>query len=88
MKPDNISVIFGHGAEYCWDRECNIHYVNESIGQCSHYRESFKEPSDNVTQLDMTFWKYKDELVKAVEKTLNEIKAASELDVEAFVGLA
>jgi hypothetical protein len=26
--------------------------------------------------------------VKAVEKTLNEIKAASELDVEAFVGLA
>jgi hypothetical protein len=79
MKPDNISVIFGHGAEYCWNRACKINYVNESIGQCSHYRESFKEPSDNVTQIDMTFWKYKDVLVKAVERTLKELKSSEDM---------
>jgi hypothetical protein len=37
-----------------------------------------KEESDNVIQIDMTFWKYKDELVKAVERTMKELKIDKE----------
>ena len=51
-----------------------MQYVKESIGQCSHYRESIKQKSDRITKLDMTFWKYKDALMKAVERTLDDIK--------------
>lgn len=79
MVPENISVIFTHGVEYCWDRECKVHYINESIGQCSHYRESFKQNSDNETRADMTFWKYKDEVIEAVETVLDELNYIPEV---------
>ena len=42
------------------------------MAQLSHYRENFKEPSDNITFVDTTLWRYKSELIEAVEETLKE----------------
>lgn len=72
VVPENVTVAYTHGADYCVNKECNVHYVNVNISQISHYRDKLKEKTDAVVQLDTKIWKYKDELVEAVEKTIKD----------------
>jgi hypothetical protein len=69
--PDKVSMISAKGAKFCGDRECKVHYLDESVGQCSLYHSDVIPDQDS--QLDTTFWKYKDELVEAVKRTLDEV---------------
>lgn len=39
-----------------------------------HFRPAFIIPTDNVTIFDSTMWKYKEDLISEVSKTLNETK--------------
>jgi hypothetical protein len=73
IDPDYVMELYAHGAAACWNGNCSIRYLDESIAQCSHYRDAVLKSSDNNTQEDITFWKYKDELVAAVERTLDEM---------------
>jgi hypothetical protein len=73
MATDNLVSIHTHGTVWCLNRECDVYYLNETVGQCSHYRNSPKQPSDKDTMKDKILWKYKDELIRAVETVLNEL---------------
>lgn len=46
--------------------------MNTNLSQVSHYRNEFKEKSDGIVLPDKKVWKYKDELIKAVKKTIED----------------
>jgi hypothetical protein len=74
IVPDKITVAYTHGAEFCDNKECQVTYVPSHTSQVSHYRDKLKQRSDNETMLDTKIWKFKDELIEAVEKTLKATK--------------
>lgn len=75
FRSDRVLVVHNHFGLKCLKRKdgwCEVLYVSKNISQLNHYRNEV-EYSYNVTELDSTIWKFKDELIKAVEETLNEI---------------
>jgi hypothetical protein len=65
-------VAYTHGAEFCNDRECKSVFVSTNISHLNHYRNKIKTETDKNTTEDKTLWKFKDELITAVEKTIKE----------------
>jgi hypothetical protein len=56
---------------------CALHIFSTNISQNSHYRDHLDEGTTfNVTQKDKTIWKYKDQLIKAVQKTMKDLDFA------------
>lgn len=71
IDPRNATVVYVHGVRQCLET-CRFNYLPESLAQLSHYRDDLKEKSDKMTFEDKTILRYKDELLKAVKKTLTE----------------
>lgn len=73
--PDNIIVVHNHNALFSWRGEVTFSWtgvIPTEISQLSHYRDSV---SGNFTEtlLDTTIWKFKEELIRAVNRTLSAV---------------
>jgi hypothetical protein len=56
---------------HCYNRTyCHNEYFPIQDVVLHHYRERVFEQSDFVTYNDTTIWKFKDQLIKAVNETL------------------
>jgi hypothetical protein len=71
IVPDNVQTVHQHSASRCLGRKCQSKKVEPAIAQISHYREKVRFRAENNTILDETIWKFKNQLMKAVQKTLN-----------------
>ena len=73
FQPDNIIVVYNHKAWKCHgssDFSCKTASAPSSVAQLNHYRNEMKKKVlSNIK--DRTIWKYKNELINAVEETLN-----------------
>jgi Glycosyltransferase family 92 len=73
FQPDNVIVVYNHHAMFCLNsanNSCKIVEAPVSIAQLNHYRNEMKtKVKANVK--DRVIWKYKNELINAVEETLN-----------------
>jgi hypothetical protein len=67
---DNATVVYNHGALLCGDRECNNFRIPLDLSHVNHYREEVFNYTSNITDKDVGIWRFKDELMKAVNATL------------------
>jgi anaerobic ribonucleoside-triphosphate reductase len=67
-------MVFVHGILFSVIEALNRNFLNTSIAQMNHYRDNYIQKTDNNTIEDKTIWRYKDELMKNVEKVLKESK--------------
>lgn len=70
FQPNQIKLIHQHGFQRCVQGFCRVLNVPQNYWQLSHYRNAMKASTDNITIYDATVWKYGDELVAGVKKTL------------------
>lgn len=67
-----------HVPRHCWIdskiTRCNTIPVSKNISQNSHYRREMEAGKFNVTIVDKTIWKFKDLLIKAVQKAVKATK--------------
>jgi hypothetical protein len=73
FRPENILAVHNHRAFRCLKSKtywCRLAKVPLEIAQLNHYRNAVKDRFANGTMKDTMIWKYKDELIKAVEETL------------------
>lgn len=47
-------------------------FIDEDIAVVHHYRNKLFKRTDIITREDKTMWKYKNDLIKAVAKTLKK----------------
>jgi Glycosyltransferase family 92 len=76
FRPENILVVHNHRAFRCLKSKtfwCRGSKVPLEISQLNHYRNTVKDRFLNKTIKDRTIWKYKNELMNAVEETLNKL---------------
>jgi Glycosyltransferase family 92 len=74
IVPERVQTLHQHEAYLCFGGECNRRKVHPKIGQISHYRETVKLAVQNDTIPDFTLYKFKEQLMKDVEMTLNATK--------------
>jgi hypothetical protein len=67
-------MVYVHGILKLVQGPYNFNYLDTSIAQMNHYRDSYLQTTDNNTIMDKTIWRYKDELIKNVEKVLKDTK--------------
>lgn len=73
MIGETIVSLYLHSAEFCLGGGfCKRDWLPEEDSLCFHYRGSALKKTDNITMEDTTMWKYKDELIAGVTKTLEE----------------
>lgn len=72
INSETTLTAYVHGAFKCYTQYCNVEYLTTDLAQLNHYRDNFKQPTDNITLEDKTIWRYKDELVAAVKSTLEK----------------
>jgi hypothetical protein len=75
VKTKNAIVVQIHGAYWChynstFNGSCNKYKIDKTFSHLSHYREKFYGDESNKTISDNSTWKFKDELIEAVEETL------------------
>ena len=77
FNTERVLVVHNHYALKCLYGKNNFYCRNPKvplkIAQVNHYRDEV-EKKFNVTVLDSTIWKYKDELIARVQESLNEIQ--------------
>jgi hypothetical protein len=75
---ERVLSVFTHYPRYCLSKiqhNCNSYGLSTNISQNSHYRDHMDPNTTfHVTQKDKTIWKYKDQLLKAVQETLKATK--------------
>lgn len=82
FNPGNILAVHNHRAFRCLKSKtywCRLAKVPLAIAQLNHYRNAVKDRFINGTLKDTVLWKYKEDLVKAVDGTLKQ------LDFEIFL---
>ena len=80
MKTDNVILIHNHRPMQCVGGRCNIFRIPYKDARLQHYRigcgQSISDEKcnqfRNVTVRDVSLWRFKDELIKNVYKTLND----------------
>lgn len=70
--PENVETIQHHIPVMCYGRPCTTMTISESIAQTSHYRNKPMRLNLNQKVLDKTVWKFKIQLIKEVNKTLED----------------
>jgi hypothetical protein len=55
---------------------CKVFKFPTNVSQNSHYRDHMGDPDLYITQEDKTIWKFKDQLIEAVQKTLMDLDFA------------
>jgi hypothetical protein len=69
--PDEILVVHNHRPLMCIDgAPCENEEMPTNISHSNHYRDHVDEPMFEETTEDKMIWRFKDELIKAVHKTL------------------
>lgn len=76
MRMDRVLIIHNHAPLGCIDpTDCNIFEINGSDGHLSHYRTDCDTPECVASKpnpvKDTRLWKYKDELLRNVNATVN-----------------
>ena len=74
LSPDNILSVFNHGYLECFERQCTNFTFPTNVAQLNHYRDEEKVASNGQTVVDTTVWKFKDELVRDVKETIENMK--------------
>jgi hypothetical protein len=74
LDTNKIIVAYNHGAFYCYKNaslngKCQK-LSRHSFSQVNHYRSKVYRRETNETVLDMGIWRFKDELITAVNETL------------------
>lgn len=71
---ERVKVLHNHAPHHCLNHKnkCDVIDLPPSISQNSHYRENLEEHFFKRTVPDKAIWKFKDVLIKAVQKTLND----------------
>lgn len=69
VRPNNVEIAYMHGVVDCY-YSCKPYYMPTNLSHLSHFRDSLRPEDDTVTIEDKTIWKYKEELIEAVEKRL------------------
>jgi Glycosyltransferase family 92 len=75
FQTDRVLVVHNHFALRCVKSKinwCNNKHIPQNISQLNHYRD-YVQPEFHKTVLDTKMWKYKDELVKSMRDTFDEI---------------
>ena len=75
FKTETVLTVHNHMPHHCIGSQthnCKYYDVPINIGQNSHYRNHLDDKVFNITQENRTIWKYKEKLIKLVEKTLTE----------------
>jgi hypothetical protein len=78
IRPDFVLVVHNHYAVKCLSQDnlsltwCSKDVLPKNISQLNHYRSDVADQF-KATVLDTKIWKYKDELIKAVSETIEEI---------------
>jgi hypothetical protein len=80
MQPEEVVVVYIHDPLFCLDGDkmdgfCSRQYLEPNVSMLFHYRSSvFAADVFNSTSTiqDTTMWKYKDDLIRGVSRTLNE----------------
>lgn len=68
--PDNIKVINNHFSLYCFDKlHCDVFGASANIARVNHYKNDIVEVRYDMID-DEVMWKFKDELMEAVAKTI------------------
>lgn len=70
---DQVLAMNHHHGIDCVGGGCRHHRMSKEIASSSHYR-TYGKKVFNEAENDTTIWKFKDELMTAVEKTLRELK--------------
>lgn len=71
IVPDQVQLVHQHEANLCFAGDCRSSKITPNLGQINHYREKVRFQAENISISDHTVWKFKDQLIKDVEKTLN-----------------
>jgi hypothetical protein len=71
IDPVNVELIQHHIPFGCYEKSCRAFMVPYSAAQTSHYRNKAKRSGQNGT-IDKTVWKFKNQLMMEVNKTLRE----------------
>lgn len=84
LVPDEIIVVSIQYAFFCLNhstepsaegtQQCRCWSMPTNVSQLSHYRNNIKEDEFKVTIEDKLIWRYKDDLIKAVQETLDATK--------------
>lgn len=77
FRTERILTVHNHMAHNCINvnHTCDWVYFPQDIAQNSHYRNKVDETMNfHITKIDKTIWKFKDVLVKEVQKTLKNTK--------------
>jgi hypothetical protein len=86
MRMDRVEIVHNHFPQKCFERkDCKWYVMPPEIGQNVHYKTDCpnpecKESLQNPVR-DTTLWKYKDEILKNVNSTIEKLKEfQSDLD--------
>ena len=89
INTDIVTMTSQHWAFMCNDSDaCEIFNVHPDDAKCNHYRarlynympELYSDDNTNTTR-DTTLWKYKDEVIENVHKTIESLKSFDDNDV-------
>lgn len=74
FRTERVLTVHNHSPLQCLTKtkRCCRHFIPHNISQSNHYRSHVDGDNFKVIRVDNTIWKYKDELIKAVQETFKE----------------
>jgi hypothetical protein len=78
FRTERVLTVHTHAPHHCLRPEpgknrCKFFKFPTNVSQNSHYRDHMGDPDSYITQEDKTIWKFKDQLIEAVKKTLMDL---------------
>ena len=72
IVPENVETIQHHMPVLCYGRPCQTVIISNEFAQTSHFRNKPMRSDVKEKILDQTVWKFKNQLIREVNKTLQD----------------
>lgn len=76
VAAETTIVMYNHGAYWCFINsthtgKCRKFQMDQNLSHVNHYRNKCVQKETSETVMETSAWKFKEELIKAVNETLN-----------------